>query len=61
MARDFRNTMEYLPIGENKTLPSVIGNKKFHDSHKSNLLRKDPEHYGQFGWSVPTDLEYMWV
>lgn len=28
--------------------PSWFGNKDFHDSHKSNLLRKFPEHYKQF-------------
>jgi hypothetical protein len=29
-------------------------------SHRSNLLRKNPEHYGQFGWDEPNDLEYLW-
>ena len=29
-------------------------------SHQSNLLRKDPEWYGQFGWAVPDDLPYVW-
>jgi hypothetical protein len=31
-----------------------------HDSHRSNLLRKDPQWYGQFGWTVPDDLPYVW-
>ena len=31
-----------------------------HASHRSNLLKKDPEHYGQFGWSEPHDLAYVW-
>ena len=31
-----------------------------HVTHQSNLLRKDPEHYGQFYWEVPDDLEYFW-
>lgn len=30
------------------------------DSHRSNLLRKDPVHYGKFGWDVPLDLPYFW-
>jgi len=34
--------------------------KVFHNSHKSNLLRKDPVHYGQFNWNVPDDLPYVW-
>lgn len=29
-------------------------------SHRSNLLRKDPKHYGQFNWSEPDNLEYVW-
>lgn len=41
-------------------LPPFIGDEKFHKSHKSNLLRKNPEHYGQFNWKVSTDLPYVW-
>lgn len=40
--------------------PKWLGNQRFHDSHKSNLLRKDPTHYSQFGWDVPNDLPYVW-
>lgn len=29
-------------------------------SHRSNLLRKAPEHYSQFEWKVPTNLPYVW-
>lgn len=29
-------------------------------SHRSNLLRKDPVYYGQFGWMESADLEYYW-
>jgi hypothetical protein len=29
-------------------------------SHRSNLLRKDPAWYGQFGWPEPDDIEYVW-
>ena len=36
-----------------------LGNEDFHLSHKSNLLRKDPEHYGKF-WDVPNNLPYVW-
>lgn len=41
-------------------MPSWIGNVMFHDSHKSNLLRKDSVYYGQFNWNVPTFLPYVW-
>lgn len=42
------------------TQPPWLGVEVFHRSHRSNLLRKDPEYYGQFGWDVPTDLPYVW-
>lgn len=41
-------------------LPLWLGDAKFHASHRSNLLRKDPVHYGQFGWAEPNDLPYVW-
>lgn len=40
--------------------PPWLGSRAFHDAHKSNLLRKDPEWYGQFGWQVTDDLPYVW-
>jgi len=41
-------------------LPPWIGNDSFHASHRSNLLRKDPVWYGQFGWLEPAALPYVW-
>jgi len=40
--------------------PDWLHTQAFHASHRSNLLRKDPEHYGQFGWTESPDLEYVW-
>ena len=40
--------------------PYWWGNYQFHASHRSNLLRKYPEHYSQFGWIEPNDLPYFW-
>lgn len=40
--------------------PDFIGDESFHASHRSNLLRKDAHHYGQFGWTERDDLEYVW-
>lgn len=40
--------------------PLLIGNEKFHDTHKSNLLRKNKEYYSQFNWNVPDNLNYIW-
>jgi hypothetical protein len=30
------------------------------NSHRSNLLRKDPVFYGQYRWDVPDNLPYVW-
>jgi hypothetical protein len=40
--------------------PDWLGNEKVHASHRSNLLRKLPEYYGEFGWTEPDDLLYVW-
>lgn len=40
-------------------MPSWFGGP-IHASHRSNLLRKDPVHYGKFGWSEPPTLPYVW-
>ncbi len=41
-------------------LPPWLGNEAFHRSHQSNLVRKDPEHYGPLFPFVPDSLEYIW-
>ena len=41
-------------------MPPWIGDEAFHASHRSNLLRKDPEYYGKFGWFEPDNLPYIW-
>lgn len=40
--------------------PPWLGRDDFHAAHRSNLLRKDPIWYGQWGWSEGPDLEYIW-
>jgi len=37
-----------------------LGNEDFHRSHRSNLLRKYPEHYRQFWPDEPDNLPYFW-
>ena len=58
--RMYQNTMEPLPITLPVDMPPFIGNDAFHDSHKSNLLRKEPEFYGLYDWQVPNNLPYIW-
>ncbi len=40
--------------------PAWFGSDPFHASHRSNLLRKFPEHYAQFKWTDGPDLPYIW-
>jgi hypothetical protein len=42
------------------TVPDWVGNESFHSSHRSNLLRKDKEWYGKFGWKEKNNLPYIW-
>ena len=41
-------------------IPHWIEDERLHSSHRSNLLRKDPVWYGQFGWVEPDDMPYYW-
>lgn len=52
----FRDWVE----SDNYRLPPWLGSPKFHASHRSNLLRKLPEHYRQFGWTETPNLPYFW-
>lgn len=67
--RGFRDTLlvQFLAIWhelasgcERICYPPWFGDTDFHASHRSNLLRKDFEHYSQFGWVEPIDLPYLW-
>jgi len=46
--------------GRNACAPGWLGGLDFHASHRSNLLRKLPEHYGTFGWKEENNLPYVW-
>ncbi|EHY87052.1 MSMEG_6728 family protein [Saccharomonospora azurea] len=41
-------------------LPPWFGDEDFHRSHRSSLVRKDPEHYRPLFPDVPDDLPYVW-
>ena len=62
IARGYNDTMRERFIALHSTLPDCeipdwIGVKEFHDSHKSNLNRKDPIHYT---YDVVPTLPYLW-
>jgi len=46
--------------GKNVVLPRWLENRRFHNSHRSNLLRKFPEHYRQYWPRLTNDLPYVW-
>lgn len=41
-------------------LPPWLGDPALHLSHRSALIRKDPEFYGPIFPDVPADLPYVW-
>lgn len=57
--RGYNNTMRVVRP-TNIVLPPWFGDPAFHASHRSNLLRKAPQHYSQYGWTEGPDLPYVW-
>ena len=41
-------------------LPWWVGDERFHQSHRSNLLRKDPQHYRRFWPDLAPTIKYLW-
>lgn len=41
-------------------VPLWLGDERVHSTHRANLLRKDPTHYGQFGWIEKPLTGYYW-
>lgn len=60
VSRGFRNAMDTADPEGVIVHPPWLHTPAFHASHRSNLLRKDPDHYGQFGWVEPANLDYVW-
>jgi hypothetical protein len=60
ISRGFVNRMPLAEVEHPVTLPPWLGDRGFHRSHRSSLLRKDPSFYGRYGWKVPPDLPYVW-
>lgn len=57
--RGYQNTMLYVKPGL-WTPPPWYADERIYASHRSNLLRKKPEHYGQFGWTEGPELPYFY-
>lgn len=55
------STISYTELmADDLPMPKWLGDERFHDSHKSNLLRKDRIYYGRFEWRVPSLYPYIW-
>ena len=54
----YRKTMKKKTISE--MIIDWLGDKRFHASHRANLLRKDFEWYSQFGWTENLESPYLW-
>jgi len=54
--------LKTLPISEHTYRdPPWLGDKKLHQSHQSNLLRKNKEYYSKFfGTEITDNLPYYW-
>lgn len=59
ITRGYNNNMLIVPVG-GYILPAWFGDSCLHATHRANLLRKDPEHYGRFGWSEAPGEGYYW-
>ena len=57
--RGYVNNMKYEVIDGAVVMPPWMGDKAFHLSHRSNLVRKLPE-YGKLWPDVSPDLPYIW-
>lgn len=47
-------------LAEAGALPPWLGDEALHLSHRSSLVRKDPDHYRPAFGDVPDDLPYVW-
>ena len=51
---------KYTSEGKNSDYPAWWGFEPMHASHRSNLTRKDSEHYGQY-FNDKADKPYIWI
>lgn len=60
--RGYKNNMELPEITNKIVYPPWFGDYDFHASHRSNLLRKNPDFYGRWvlGWTEHPNMEYIW-
>ncbi len=52
----FEEVAKLHPLGEK---PEWLNEEICH-THRSNILKKDPEFYAQYSWKEPDDIPYYW-
>lgn len=57
--RGYNSTMYFVKPGL-WTPPPWYQDERIYSSHRSNLLRKLPEHYSKFGWTESPDMPYFY-
>lgn len=61
VSRGFRNNIVVPPYdAKSQTPPDWLGYEPFHQSHRSNLIRKNPTRYQAFWPGEIDDLPYFW-
>ncbi len=60
ISRGYKNNMKFETIRGKIVFPPWFGSRKFHSSHRGNLLRKDKNYYSKFGWKESPELPYIW-
>jgi len=66
VSRGYKNNMPYLGCSNPQYYialkPSWLGDKRFHDSHKANLMRKNALYYSQYKdfWGLDPNMPYYW-
>lgn len=60
MSRAHTISLEFHLARKRADRPLWLGDPEFHRGHRSNLIRKNPDHYGPQFPGVPDDLPYIW-
>lgn len=60
LGRGYKNNMIFYDCDYDMSKPSWFGDDRIHSSHRAALLFKNPQHYGQFGWTEEPKLSYVW-
>ena len=58
--RGYNNNMPYWETSDNIVLPVWLGMPSLHESHRANLVRKDPKYYRDFWPDIEPQEGYYW-